>query len=482
MSTSSHALGSRGRQTLGYLLVAALALLTGASLAGAARDLAPAVVGVSASVLVLVMAWLVVRDRLFWLLAAGVLFLPLTTVRALGGVGNISDLLFLIVLLGTVAKLTLRPAELARLLHTHGLGVPLLGLAAAGIASSINAVDQLASVLILLKVLFALWVLPNLIALTACSERRLRQLAWTFVLAASLASLAALSDFALGTTWQQTVTGTTPVFDVRYAGLTGHPNLLGLTAALGAIAVVGLLATSSRTGPTMLLSLIILSICIGGIFASGSLTAIAALVPGTLAALWLAGRRRAFRSFAVAATLAASVAVAWYVMGTRGELFLISRLASDPLSAESATERETINSWAIDQIRDDPFVGHGLDQVGTGPTHSEELPAIHNLWLQMWYTGGILALASMALYYVRGLILGRLLPGTLLAPFGAMAVGWLVATLSISDVYSRLGLFGFLGIVAGSIVARRQGETGFTALEGEARSGGASFAGEARRR
>lgn len=432
--------------SLGVILVALLAAL---AVAKAGSTLSTAAVAAALVLTALGIVWVSSPNRIFWLLAAAVATTPFTTIRALGAVGNVSDALFTIVLIALLVRASIQP-QLARQLFALGpRALPLVLIAVAGILASMNAVSSKESLLVLVKIVFTFWMLPNIMAVQAQSHERLRVLVWAYILGASIASLGALSDMVLGTGIEALANPETGAHGQgRYAGPTGHPNLLGLVAASGVSAAVGLYLTRSRGGSA---ALVAAAVCAGGIFASASLTAVAAVVGGVAAAFFLAGRRAALRRGAVlVAVFVATMFLFGKLASDGGQVLLLSRLEGDIFGQESVEERDQINEWAIAKIRESPVIGHGLDQVGTGPTHSQALPIIHNLWIQTWYTAGIIGVVGFVLLYLAFWRLRRGVPRPLLVPLAAMSVPWLASMISQTDVYARWGLFGILGIVAAS--------------------------------
>jgi hypothetical protein len=99
-----------------------------------------------------------------------------------------------------------------------------------------------------------------------------------------------------------------------------------------------------------------------------------------------------------------------------------------------------------------------MDQVGTGPTHSDALPAIHNIWLQTWYVAGIAGVLALIGYYFvvwrARLKIGR----HLRIPLSAMLGVWLVGMLASPDIYSRFGMFGAYCLLAASLLYPACGE------------------------
>jgi O-antigen/teichoic acid export membrane protein/O-antigen ligase len=427
--------------------VSVLALLAGAGVAIPFVGSRSLVVGLALLVLVAVaISW---GDFAFLLVLAGVFTVPLTTVRAPGNLGDVSDALFLFAFVAVVLRGVFRRDELRAFLPARELTSSLFLFLAAGLISTLHALAMSSALIVVAKVTFALWVLPSVFARASGTEQRLRTVAAAFLLTASVVATAAMSDLMLGTHFQQAVTGTVPEWG-RYSGLTGHPNDLGTLMGVGIALSAGLVLTGTHRRAALLA----MATCAGGLFASGSLTGAAAAAAGIGIAAVLSTSRRARRASLVTGVAVVSVALAipYAVVGSHG--VLANRLSSSPLSASSVQEREVTNAWAIDEIRRDPVVGHGLDQVGTGPTHSEELPIIHNLWLQTWYAAGLIGVIALALYYVGVWRLRRAIDPIVWAIFAPAAVAWLVAMLAQPDLYSRFGMFGVLGLIAAASVAR----------------------------
>jgi O-antigen/teichoic acid export membrane protein len=386
-------------------------------------------------------------DSVFILVVTAVLTIPLTTVRLPGNVGDLSDVLFLTALLVLVLRTIVQRDDLRVLLPPPELRVALFLFLIAGFLSTTHARAVGPALLVLAKIAITLWVLPTVIAQAARTEHRLRQIALAFATAAGAAAVAAVSDLTLESHFQQAVTGTAPAWD-RYSGLTGHPNDLGTLMAVGIALSTSLFVTRTyrRT------SLIALTVCIGGLIASGSLAGTAAAMVGIVAALLASLRLRRAPLLAGVTALLIAAGAAYGVIGTRA--VLISRLTDSPLATPSVQGREVTNEWAISEIQRDPLIGHGLDQVGTGPTHSAALPVIHNLWLQTWYVVGLIGVIAFAMYYLGVWRLRQAMSATNWTLFAPSAIAWLVAMLGQPDVYSRFGMFGVLAAVAAASISR----------------------------
>jgi O-antigen ligase len=410
----------------------------------------------SAAALLLIV-WLTLPGRILTLFGIGVFLLPITTARALGPFGNLADAFFLCAFAALLVRDLALRGEL-RLIRPSGLALSLVLFLAAGVVASFRAVNGTASFLILLKIVFAAWILPNLMACVASTVKSLRILTWVYLCGAASASVSAIADAFAHTDFQHVVTGSSPVLH-RYAGITGHPSTLGAVAALGIAAGVGLyLSGSTRAVGALPLA----SVCVGGILVSASLTGLFAAAGGVLAALWFGGRRRLARGLLLGTVLGATVLLA-FTSFQSGHLLLISRLSDNPFSSThtNISQRGAANAFAIQHIRDQPFLGAGLDQVGTGPTHVVHAnprtgtsvtlpPVIHNLWLQIWYTAGILGFFAFGLYYVKVLRMRRTIPPVLGIPLGGMIIAWLIDMLDQPDLYSRYGLFAAAAIIAAS--------------------------------
>lgn len=197
----------------------------------------------------------------------------------------------------------------------------------------------------------------------------------------------------------------------RATGLAGHPNTLGIMAALALLASLGAWRHATAGVRTVLAGVIVLNGA--ALVATGSLSTMLALaVAATYGAI--AARR------AVVASITSVLAL--------GILFIGSQLSTDAASpfasiarridvvtgasdgsggAASIGVRESTYEWAWRWIADSPIVGVGMDNMRAGTF--DGVTVVHSFILRGWYQGG-LALALWLALLTAVLVLGVVIP------------------------------------------------------------------------
>jgi O-antigen ligase len=396
-----------------------------------------------------------IRYAAFLALAVAAFTTSWTTLRALGGVGNISDLFLLL----AAVLLLARRCALRDWRWDFGalrrLALPVFLLTVAGIMSTFQAIDPAGSLSVTAKISLTLLLVPVVIAEAAGSTAAIRALLHVFVAGAAVTSLAALSDMFLRTQFQLQATGAPPLWG-RYAGLTAHPNDLGLVASLGIAAGLGLYLTGRHSRAYYVFAPIPLALCAAALVPSASLTAVTtAAVAVVTATLLVAAKRPAYLvAVAVVCTLGLGVVTTLGLTGNGTLLF--ARLEAGPQNASSLAERLQTYSWAWSQIEASPVIGHGMDQVGQGTTEIQvagvQETRVHDQWMEIWYTAGLVGLIALALYYAQVWRLRTRVGPLVSVPCTAMLAVWLVDTLSQPSIYSRFGLFGVLCLIGACFV------------------------------
>src|SRR5581483_4421301 len=166
---------------------------------------------------------------------------------------------------------------------------------------------------------------PLVIAEAAGSAGAIRGLLHVFVTGAGVTSLAALSDMLLRTQFQLQATGAGPLWG-RYAGLTAHPNDLGLVASLGIAAGLGLYVTGGHRGVAGQLALVPLLLCAGGLVTSASLTGVMTAGTVVLAVSLLVVRKKPGYLAGVAALMVLGLLIVGALGLTDNGALLFARL------------------------------------------------------------------------------------------------------------------------------------------------------------
>jgi O-antigen/teichoic acid export membrane protein/O-antigen ligase len=391
---------------------------------------------------------------------AGSLMLGLLTFRA-GGQVTYSDVLFLVGFMFAGAELVLVrrrvPLGLPALLLV-GMGLFALG----GFASTFGAVAPLKSGAVVLRLIFltVFWFWLGVVVL----ERRahVRRAISLWVLSAALTGAAGLLQLAAG----DVIPNTHTVFG-RSTGFTGQPNDLGGITAVALVPAL-MLATRASARPSRRSAAYLVVLLVGGgLIASGSVGALAAA--GIAAFVWLALERMSLHSWLLFAGATLCVVGVVTVQHSRGAPTPIDRVIRVTTPADAATaqagggsvdSRVTIYHSAARRIRDDPFIGVGLDLASiTKPFGVVSYQYdVHNIVIGTWYEAGLLGAGGMLLALFAILRAGRFsLLGARTADEHREAaslvsaiVAFIVFSMSEPIIFSRFGW-----IAAGLLLALR---------------------------
>jgi O-antigen ligase len=189
------------------------------------------------------------------------------------------------------------------------------------------------------------------------------------------------------------------LLSVRFQGLTSHPNILGLSAALAVLVATGLLSFKENTKIRGRLILVVL-VCTIAALLSGSRTFFVSLIPGlmVLALLEKWYKRAALRT--LSAVFLLSGAVILLVPGTVQHFF-------ERLDAGSDYNSDYSRWWSavetVDEISQKPIIGWGLDHFNeAGLTLVPEagiIEGVHNTFLKYWHGMGLLAAVGFLLLF-----------------------------------------------------------------------------------
>jgi O-antigen ligase len=190
----------------------------------------------------------------------------------------------------------------------------------------------------------------------------------------------------------------------RFAGLAGHSNILGLSAALAVLIAVGLLLSEKKTYVRWALLLQIL-ICTFGAFLSGSRTFLISLVPGLMVLmLWQKLNLR------MIGRICLGLVGLFAVWATANDLVpdLVPQY-KERLAATSADDTENNGrlltaGLALVEISQKPILGWGIEKFGEAgmmflPADHEFLPA-HVSFLHYWYAEGLLGAIGFLMLFV----------------------------------------------------------------------------------
>jgi O-antigen/teichoic acid export membrane protein/O-antigen ligase len=343
---------------------------------------------------------------------AGVLTLGLLTFRA-GGQLAFSDLLFLLSLMLACAEFViLRGRVPIKLPFLLSLGIALF--CVGGFVSTFVSYEALKSIAVIGRIVFltVFWFWAGTVVLRRYEHLTTAVRLW--VASAAICGFGAVVQVVAGG-----VLPNLPPSEGRATGFTSHPNDLG---GLTAIAFVPALMLAARPGLSIgkrLGSYLMLFLIAGALILSGSVGAFLAALVALF--VWFALQRTSFDSMMVFATLVACLVGITTLQAIRGDPGPLARFKSvtatsaGPNGAGSVDQRVTTYRVAIRRIKQDPFVGVGLDLFSiTKPFGESEFQYdVHNIVLGVWYKTGLVGLVGM-----------------MLALFAIVRAGWIAITRS----------------------------------------------------
>lgn len=297
----------------------------------------------------------------------------------------------------------------------------------------------------LLRMSFAMLLVCTVIGRVASSSAEAEQVASLYVLSAAANVVYGIAQKLVALAFLPTASG-----GFRVAGLTAHPNQLGLICATALPLAIDL----SRKSTAWLFAA---TLCAAGIVVSGSRMALLAGVFGILAFLKLTDRIRvaAFVQLAVIGVLALSLLIFAPVDIDEGSA--ITRLMEGEAdTVESNNARIESVQGAFRAFQQAPVFG-----VGTGPITEDQLGA-HNLYLILIQVGGIATLAGFSWFVLGAVRKGKLdYRQNRASMYGLLVLAtWLFAGLTQPGYYDRWLYFG-----PGLLAARSMQRSNVDSLE-----------------
>jgi len=342
---------------------------------------------------------------LFLLVAIAVLFAGLNAIRP-GGALTVSDLAILSGLWFAALGLMIDPALTRRLTPPWWLIAAAGGLLAAALLVELFPPDALPELTDFTDPLYAgtagggastnlagairlaatLLLVPVLVAAVADSPRRINLLTELWIAGALVSAAVAIVGQLAGSVGP--LSGIERDFWREQAGLTVHPNMLGLISAMTLpIAISRLGSADSRR---RLYYVAAIAILVAGIGVSGSRIALISGVLGVAMIVVLS--TGTWRLAALMAAAGAVVTGAILVVGL-GSVPVVERITTEGLiDPRRVVLYEEV--WQAIQAR--PLLGYGF----------ENLRGTHNPYLQLLQAGGLLALFSFLLFAAGTLTVG----------------------------------------------------------------------------
>jgi len=335
----------------------------------------------------------------------------------------------------------------------HILWVPSLVILIGGIMSSFGAVTPISSVEITIKTVFVLTVWISM-SLLMVQRGDLKLVLAVLIAAVCTTSAIGIIDRLANTNIGDTLSGNTVIFYNRSTGTFGHPNELGFISSVALPLTLGWMLQDWRNRRrlwTFALFVGILALCGLALFYSGSVagwvSAVASL--GLFGLIWL---RRASKgqwlAIACLVLLAIGGGIYWISDATRqANLQFLLDYNLNRARNVTGPGRTRLLGQAYEVIAQDPFIGAGMDQTGTGNLEHSALVAndyIHNTLIGGWLAGGLLVFLGLAVCYLvvfitglRALWWGFQKTDWFYVGLGACAIGWILFDQTQPNLYHR---------------------------------------------
>ena len=229
----------------------------------------------------------------------------------------------------------------------------------------------------------------------------------------------------------------------RFQGLTSHPNIIGLSAALAVMIGIGLLSFEENRHIRRRLLIVVFVCTLAGLL-SGSRAVFVSLIPSLIFFTILQKQRRALVRGIVA------LVVLWggltYIAPAIISQFS-ERLDSTGSNFYSDYGRLWSTVYTVEEIREKPFLGWGVDHLddagltvvpGTG-----EIVGAHNTFLKYWHGAGLLgALGFLAIFALPSRHMWQLLKQKLPEP-PSNALKLSLSCFVLLFIVSNLGPFDY---------------------------------------
>lgn len=302
------------------------------------------------------------------------------------------------------------------------------------------------SFIILLQFCISVIYVPLVLSLGVRNQDQLRRLGALYVASASINGLFGVLEFFNVTDIASQITGFQGLAQNggRPAGLTAHPNQLGLLCVLAFPLALSLYGRNRLWGVPVLL-------LFSGVMVSGSRTAFFGLLFAATVTLWIQGRLSTSRIIRGALALGV-VGITANAVGV--DVALTRVLGEDSTVAEATEARTDTVRTAIDDIEAYPLTGVGFGKNA------------HSLYLQLLQGAGVLALAGFLWFASRTLrIAFKYRHNAVASAAGAAMVAWLVTGLIHPGLYDRY-LYVPAGIILGAhVLADRKANSAVASRE-----------------
>ncbi len=326
-----------------------------------------------------------------------------------------------------------------------------------GLVSMPGAVSPLGGLVVTVKTVF---VLTLWISMTMVMVRRggFWQIMWVLVAALAVEAAIVLSDRVTGYDLGGRISGRSFFWWGRSDGTLTYPNELAFFTSTGLPLLLGMIfyefENRQRAWAIGLLGMVLAGTALTVYFSGSNAGFGSSLI--SLGALLLfvflrGGNRRRFELVGLLAV--AGVALALYLLVPE-RLTAVSQFLSANLSRGAAItgpSRLLVMLQGVEAMADNPFIGFGMDQTGTGGLVDAQRVTsvgIHNVIVAGWVGGGILALIGLVLGYGFALLtaLNALWRGSyrrdwMVVALGACTLGWIFFDQTQPSLHHRTSWF-----------------------------------------
>ena len=229
----------------------------------------------------------------------------------------------------------------------------------------------------------------------------------------------------------------------RFQGLTSHPNIIGLSAALGLLLAIGELI--SERGKRIRGQLVVACIaCALAALLSGSRTVFVCFVPSLLVLIFQKKRRK------LAIQVVIGVALLWFGINYIAPGIMAQftqRIDSSGLQVDSDYGRLWSAFYTVVEITQKPLLGWGVDHLDDAgmvvvPWTGESV-GVHNTFLKFWHGAGLLGgIGFILLFALPAMRIRKLLKENLPSPFSDF-LRLALASYLLLFIVSNLGPFDY---------------------------------------
>jgi O-antigen ligase len=229
----------------------------------------------------------------------------------------------------------------------------------------------------------------------------------------------------------------------RFQGLTSHPNIIGLSAALALLLAIGALITKRDKRIRVPLVIAIIACALAALL-SGSRTVFVCFVPSLLVLIFQKKRRKA----AIGAVI--GIALLWFGINYVAPGIMAQftqRIDSSGLQLDSDYGRLWSAVYTVVEISQKPILGWGVDHLDDAglvvvPWTGEEVGA-HNTFLKFWHGAGLLgAIGFILLFALPARQIRKLLKENLPSPWNEF-LRLALASYLLLFIVSNLGPFDY---------------------------------------